>query len=234
MKQKLADHTTLIYHNDSDPILQNEDLLWIARLICTCWSVVTDPTTWDYTMMWRRLFITIVGRGAKYTRTNTGETSLWKGFAGRSRIGEALLKRKKRPQKEIFFIWKSRWNLLSYFEVAGSPLTPLTLIKSEKNAMKINKMKLLSCLRFYLVTKSDSDAIRSSVPTLQRNTVWIQSCCPWNSKWRAAFVLNYFGVRVLSLLSKNKRREQVICYYNGFQQSYQISWSRSLWWWTHH
>ena len=36
----------LIVHNDDGsytPELE-EILLWIIRLICTCWSVVTDPT----------------------------------------------------------------------------------------------------------------------------------------------------------------------------------------------
>lgn len=102
----------------------------------------------------RRLAIHNSGKGAKYTRARLPVKLIYaQGFASKEEAmsAEALLKRKKRPQKEEFLSENQDRNLLSYFEESwGSPLTPLTFVKKRKKCYnKENKQnEVLSCPRF--------------------------------------------------------------------------------------
>ena len=67
----------------------------------------------------RRLAVHNSGKGAKYTRARLPVKLIYaQGFASKEEAmsAEALLKRKKRPQKERFLSENQDRNLLSYFE----------------------------------------------------------------------------------------------------------------------
>ena len=67
----------------------------------------------------RRLVVHNSGKGAKYTRARLPVKLIYaQGFASKEEAmsAEALLKRKKRPQKEQFLSENQDRNLLSYFE----------------------------------------------------------------------------------------------------------------------
>ena len=95
----------------------------------------------------RRLAVHNSGKGAKYTRARLPVKLIYaQGFASKEEAmsAEALLKRKKRPQKERFLSENQDRNLLSYFEAWRGVLCLLLLLsKSEKNATikRINKMR---------------------------------------------------------------------------------------------
>ena len=67
----------------------------------------------------RRLAVHSSGKGAKYTRARLPVKLIYaQGFASKEEAmsAEALLKRKKRPQKEQFLSENQDRNLLSHFE----------------------------------------------------------------------------------------------------------------------
>ncbi len=76
----------------------------------------------------RRLAIHNSGKGAKYTRARLPVKLIYaQGFASKEEAmsAEALLKRKKRPQKEEFLSENQDRNLLSYFDPNHSYLSQL-------------------------------------------------------------------------------------------------------------
>ena len=67
----------------------------------------------------KRIAVHNSGKGAKYTRARLPVKLIYvEGFDSKEEAmsAEALLKRKKRPQKEIFLSENQDRNLLSYFE----------------------------------------------------------------------------------------------------------------------
>ena len=81
----------------------------------------------------RRLAVHNSGKGAKYTRARLPVKLIYaQGFASKEEAmsAEALLKRKKRPQKERFLSENQEKIYSVILKSRGSPLTPLTFVKN--------------------------------------------------------------------------------------------------------
>lgn len=103
----------LIHLNLKRFIMDHKAYMYVLE--CRDGSYYTGYTT----DVMRRLAVHNSGKGAKYTRARLPVKLIYaQGFASKEEAmsAEALLKRKKRPQKERFLSENQDRNLLSYFE----------------------------------------------------------------------------------------------------------------------
>lgn len=103
----------LIRRNSKKFIMDHKAFMYVVE--CRDGSYYTGYTT----DIKKRVAVHNSGKGAKYTRARLPVKLIYaQGFASKEEAmsAEALLKRKKRPQKEIFLSENQDRNLLSYFE----------------------------------------------------------------------------------------------------------------------